>query len=412
VSSPAPPPEPSTPALSDTRHDAAESVTWPVRVAAAWSWRLILIAAAAYLMYKAITAVSLVAFALVISLLFCSVLHPLERRLRAALPGPKSLATALTLLIGIAAIGGVGWFVTWQISSHATQLGNQITDFVDHSRTWLQTGPLHLKQADFDKLSQNISNTVRTHQGQLISGAIATVRTLGNVAASILLILLSTFFFLRDGDIIWRWVVSLFPKAAHRRIDHAARLGWRTLSGYMRGVVLIALFHAVSITIVLLILRVPLAPALGVVIFLGSFVPLLGLTVAGALCVVVTAIEHGVTAGIVVAVAIIVLLQIEGHLLQPLIMSRTVQVHPLAIAVTVLSGTALAGIPGALIAVPFVAFVNTTVRGLRSPLDEPVEEAFPVDEFEHHPDEPGSAPPPVDERAVSGEAEERGGDVV
>jgi predicted PurR-regulated permease PerM len=128
--------------------------------------------------------------------------------------------------------------------------------------------------------------------------------------------------------------------------------------------VLIALFHGVSITIVLFVLRIPLAAALGVLIFLGSFVPLIGLTVTGALCVAIALLEHGVTAAIVVAVAIIVLVQLEAHLLQPFIMSRSVAVHPLAIALSVLTGTLLAGIVGALLAVPLVAFLNSTIHAL------------------------------------------------
>ncbi len=147
----------------------------------------------------------------------------------------------------------------------------------------------------------------------------------------------------------------------------------------MRGQVLIAVFHGVSVTIVLLILRVPLAAALGVLIFLGSFIPLVGLTVTGALCVAVALLEHGFTAAIVVAIAIIVLVQLEAHLLQPLIMSRSVEVHPLAIALAVLTGTTLSGIVGALLAVPFVAFVNSTVAALRDVPDLPVGDSnFPV----------------------------------
>jgi predicted PurR-regulated permease PerM len=138
----------------------------------------------------------------------------------------------------------------------------------------------------------------------------------------------------------------------------------------MRGQVLIALFHGVSVAIVLFVLRVPLAAALGVLIFLGSFVPLIGLTVTGALCVAVALLEHGVGAGIVVAVAIIVLVQLEAHLLQPVIMSRSVEVHPLAIALAVVTGTLLAGIVGALLAVPLVAFLNSTITALRHPPEE------------------------------------------
>jgi predicted PurR-regulated permease PerM len=137
----------------------------------------------------------------------------------------------------------------------------------------------------------------------------------------------------------------------------------------MRGQVLIALFHGVSVMVVLFVLQVPLAAALGVLIFLGSFVPILGLTVTGSLCVAVALLEHGLTAALVVGIAIVVLIQLEAHLLQPFIMSRSVEVHPLAIALSVLTGTILAGIPGALLAVPLVAFVNTTVHALRRPLE-------------------------------------------
>src|SRR3954463_3234468 len=133
----------------------------------------------------------------------------------------------------------------------------------------------------------------------------------------------------------------------------------------MRGQGLHALFPGVSVMIVLFILQVPLAAALGVLIFLGSFVPLVGLTVTGALCVAVAGLEHGLTPGVVVAISIIVLVQLEAHLLQPIIMSRSVEVHPLAIALAVLTGTIVSGIVGALLAVPFVAFVNTTVSPRR-----------------------------------------------
>jgi predicted PurR-regulated permease PerM len=361
------------PAPRSRHHDSAvETVTWPVRVAAAWSWRLLVIGLGLYVLARMFSRIELVAFSFVLALFFTAVLHPLEVLLR-RVPGPRSVSALLALLIGVAVLVGIGWFVTWQISTHATQLGDQITNFVDKTRDWLRSGPLHLKSSDLDKIAENITKTIKDHQGQLISGAIETVRTVVEALGALLLILLSTFFLLRDGDMIWEWTLRLFPKAAQHRLDAAGRVGWRTFGGYMRGQVLIALFHGVSVMIVLFILRVPLAAALGVLIFLGSFVPLLGLTVTGALCVAVALLEHGVTAAFVVGVAIIVLVQLEAHLLQPLIMSRSVELHPLAIALSVLSGTILAGIVGALLAVPLVAFLNSTIKALRADTGLPVE---------------------------------------
>ena len=347
-------------------------MSWGVRVAAAWSWRLLIIALAVYVLARIFVRVELVAFSFVLALFLTAVLHPLEKQLR-RIPGPPSVSAALALLIGLAVLAGIGWFVTWQITTHSSQIGDQITNFVDQTRDWLRNGPLHLKSSDLDKIAENITKAVKDHQSAIISGAIETVRTVVEALGALLLILLSTFFLLRDGEQIWAWTLRLFPQAAQDRLDVAGRAGWHTLGGYMRGQVLIALFHGVSVTIVLFILNVPLAAALGVLIFLGSFIPLIGLTVTGALCVAVTLLEHGVTAAIVVGVAIIVLVQLEAHLLQPLIMSRSVEVHPLAIALAVLTGTIVAGIVGALLAVPFVAFLNSTVVALRHPSGPPDE---------------------------------------
>jgi len=373
------------------RPTAAEAVTWQVRVAAAWTWRLLVLGVALYVLGKMFIRIELVVVSFVLALFLTAILHPLERFFNRLVPRPASLSAALALLVGIAALGGIGWFVVWQITDHSSELGDQISSFVDRTRNWLQTGPLHLKSADLDKLADNITNAVKDHQSQLISGAIQTVRTVVEALAAFLLILLSTFFLLRDGDQIWSWVVRLFPHKAHERLDRAGRVGWRTFGGYMRGQLLIALFHGIAVTIVLIVVNVPLAAALGVLIFLGSFIPLVGLTVAGALCTAVALLEHGVGAAVVVAVAIMVLVQVESHLLQPYIMSRSVEVHPLAIALTVITGTTLAGIPGALLSVPFVAFLNSTVRALREePVDQPDGADSPVDEG----GEIDEAPPP------------------
>ncbi len=368
--------------------DAMDEVTWGIRVAAAWTWRLLVIGTGIYVLGRLFLKIELVAFSFVLALFFTAVLHPLEVFFR-RVPGSRSVSSLLALLVGIAAFAGIASFVTWQISAHSGQLGDQVSNFVAQTRDWLHNGPLHLKSSDIDKMAENITKTVKDHQGQLVSGALQTARTVLEALGAVLLILLSTFFLLRDGDQIWEWTVRLFPRIAHRRLDLAGRAGWRTLGGYMRGQVIIAVFHGISVMIVLFILRVPLAAALGVLIFLGSFVPLVGLTVTGALCVAVALLEHGVTAAIVVAIAIIVLVQLEAHLLQPLIMSRSVEVHPLAIALSVLTGTLLAGIVGALLAVPFVAFLNSTVHALREQPALPVgNSGFPVEQKT----EPGGEP--------------------
>ena len=367
-----PVPQPMTPVLSDSRRNSAEAVTWPVRVAASWSWRLLIVAAAVYVLVRVSASVGIVIFAVIIALFLTAVLLPLERQFRRLIPGPNSLPPLLALLTGVAVLGAIGYLVAWQISSHTTVLADDVSKQITQAEHWLRTGPLHLKSANMSKIATSLTNTIKSHQGQLVSGAISTVRTASEALAGLLLVLLVSFYLLRDGQLIWAWAVRLFPSAAHARLDHAGRAGWRTFGGYMRGQLLIALFHGVSITIVLLVLRVPLAVALGVLIFLGSFIPLVGLTITGALAVVVTLLEHGWITALIVAIVIIVLVQAEGHLLQPFIMSRSVHVHPLAVLLAVVAGTTLGGIAGALIAVPLIAFLNTTTQALRAGPGQPL----------------------------------------
>jgi predicted PurR-regulated permease PerM len=356
-------------ALSTPHRDSRDAVTWPVRVAAAWSWRLLAVAAGVYVVILLFSKIHIVAFAFIVALFFTAVLNPLDKRLE-RLGLHKSAAASLVLLAGIIVFGLIGWFVVVQITSHANTLGDQLTKVTGQIRDWLENGPFHLREADLNNFTNSITDAIKNNQGKLVSGAVSTARTVFEVLGGLALSIFSTFFLLRDGDLIWRWVLRWMPAPARQQVDYAGRRGWFSLGGYVRGQVIIAFIHAVTITILLFILRIPLAAALGVLIFLGSFIPILGLTISGALCVGVALLEHGVGAAIIVAIAIIVLVQVEGHLLQPIIMSRAVHIHPLAVVLAVAAGTVIYGIVGALIAVPLVAFLNAFVRGLREARQE------------------------------------------
>ncbi|GMA21889.1 UPF0118 membrane protein [Arsenicicoccus piscis] len=341
-----------------------------VRVAAAWSWRLMLIGAAIYLVARGLAAVPIVSIPVVLALLLTAVLGPVARRLHHGVGIPHSLASFLALLLGIAVIGVIATFVVSQISDNAPRLAMQLTQFLDEASAWLRHGPLQVSDSQLQQTIDELSATVTKNQGVLVSGAMTTLSHVSETLAGTLLMLLATFFLLRDGQIIWGWVLSLLPRAYRSRLDRMGRVGWHMLGGYMRGVTIIALLHAVTVGIVLIVLHVPMALALAVLIFVASFVPMIGMTVAGTFCVIVSLIEHGPGAALVVAITIIVLIQLEAHLLQPLIMSRNVEVHPLGVAISVLAGAALWGIPGALFAVPLVAFANATVRASHLPAGE------------------------------------------
>lgn len=338
-----------------------------LQVAAAWTWRILLVAAGVYAVARAVAHVPIVTIPFVVALLLTAVLGPVMRRFERSRV-PHSLAAFLSLLLGIAVIGAISTFVVMQISGNAPRLGEQFTQSIDDGVRWLHEGPLHVSDDQVDAWATELNSTVSRNQGTLVSGAISTLGTLSEFVAGGLLLLLSTFFLLRDGELIWGWVLGLLPHDARARVDQVGRVGWHTLGGYMRGVTIIATLHATTIFVVLIVLKVPMAMALAVLIFLGSFVPMIGMTVTGAFCIVISLIEHGVGAAVVVAITIIVLVQLEAHLLQPLIMSRNVEVHPLGVALSVLAGTTLWGIPGALFAVPLVAFANATIRAAHLPL--------------------------------------------
>jgi len=278
----------------------------------------------------------------------------------------RSLASLLVLVLGLGALALVIWFVVTQVQANAGRLGDQVGESVEKIRSWLATGPLHLDDAQLRTLASRLSDAAGSGENGLASRAFATASTAAEAISGILLVVFSTFFLLRDGDVVWAWVVRLFPAQARMHVNVAGGLGWRTLSGYVRGIVIVALVDAVSVTIVLLVVRVPLAVPLGVLVFIGAFVPLVGLTVAGTLCVLVTLLAHGAGAALAVLAAIVLLVQAEGHLLHPLVMSRAVRIHPLAVVLAVTAGTLVAGIEGAIIAVPLAAVFSSIGGYLRA----------------------------------------------
>lgn len=353
--------------MTTTERETATGVPPALVVIAGWSWRLIAVVGAGYLAAQAFAAVPIVTIPFVLALLLTAVLMPIQRRLSLLIPRPRFISTFLTLIFGLTTFGVVTWFVVTQITTHIGAVGAHFSSFSTEAQRWLQEGPLKLKDADLSRAADGLNSAITTHQATLASHVFETLTTLVEFVAGMLLLVLSTFFLLRDGSSMWHWVLRFVPAANRPRLDHAARAGWRTLGGYMRAVFLIAGIHGVTVTILLVILGVPLAIPLGVLIMLGSFIPLVGLTVTGAICAIVALIDSGPGAGAAVMIGILALMQLEGHFLQPLIMSRNVEIHPLAVAFSALIGASTFGITGALLAVPSVAFIHAAGNALQSP---------------------------------------------
>jgi predicted PurR-regulated permease PerM len=334
-----------------------------LRVAAAWTWRLLLLALAGLGALWLIAQVQVVVVPLLIAALLSALLSPLVSYLRRARL-PRSLATLVVMIGGLAAVGGTLYLVISQFVSGAPALGQKASDGIDKIQEWTKNGPLHLTQQQINDLGKELSQWFTTHRDTLTTGALSTAGTLGEILAGLFLVLFTTFFFLRDGRRISRFLISLLPEPARGPLVGAADGAWATLVSYVRATVLVAFIDAVGIGITIFVLRVPLALPLIALVFLGAFIPIVGATVSGAVAVLVALVTKDPVTALILLIAVIAVQQFEGHVLQPLIMGRAVAIHPLVVILAIAVGVVLGGIIGALVAVPTVAVLNTAIRHL------------------------------------------------
>ncbi|MFI2202155.1 AI-2E family transporter [Streptomyces sp. NPDC020192] len=362
VDAPPPAPQPAPPA--GPRPDPAQAVPWGVRVAAEAGWRLLVLAGTVWVLMKVISSVQLVVFAFVIALLVTALLQPTVARLTRR-GVPRGIATALTAISGFVVIGLMGWFVTWQVMENIDTLSNQIQHGIDDLRNWLLKSPFHVTDKQINQIAKNLREAIGANADQITSFGLEGVQVIVETLTGILLVFFSTLFLLYDGKRIWEWFLKLVPAAARPGVAGAGPRAWRTLTAYVRGTVLVALIDATFIGIGIYFLDVPMAVPLAVFIFLFSFIPLVGAVASGALAVIVALVTQGVFTAVMTLVVVLAVQQIEGHILQPFILGRAVRVHPLAVVLTVAAGGMVAGIGGAVVAVPLVAVTNTVVGYLR-----------------------------------------------
>jgi putative heme transporter len=363
---PVPPPDyaPEVAPRSD-RPDAALAVPWGVRVAAEAGWRLLVLAGTLWVLMRIISAVQLVVLSFVAALLITALLEPVVTRLR-RYGVPRGIATALTAILGFVVMGLIGWFVTWQVMENIDNLSDQIQDGIDELRNWLLNSPFHVTDKQINDIAENLREAVGANTDEITSAGLEGVTVIVEALTGILLAVFSTLFLLYDGKRIWQWSLKLVPAAARPGVAGAGPRAWRTLTAYVRGTVLVALIDAVFIGIGIYFLDVPMAVPLAVFIFLFSFIPLVGAVASGALAVVVALVTQGVFTAVMTLAVVLAVQQIEGHILQPFILGRAVRVHPLAVVLSVAAGSLVAGIGGAIVAVPLVAVTNTVVSYLKS----------------------------------------------
>lgn len=359
------PPPPSYAPVVAAKPDPVSAVPWGMRVAGEAAWRLLVLGGLLWVLMRVISAVQLVVMSFVIALLITALLQPTVVRLK-GFGVPRGLATALTAIAGFVLMGLVGWFVVWQVMENIDDLSNRVTDGINELKQWLLNSPFHVTEDQINDIAKSLSDAVGSNTQEITSAGLQGVTVMVEFLTGMFLAMFSTLFLMYDGSKIWQWTLKLVPAQAREGVAGAGPRAWHTLTAYVRGTVLVALIDAIFIGLGLYFLDVPLAVPLAVFIFLGAFIPLVGAVISGALAVVVALVTQDVFTALMVLLVVLGVQQIEGHVLQPFILGRAVRVHPLAVVLAVAIGGLVAGIGGAVVAVPLVAVTNTVVGYLRA----------------------------------------------
>ena len=332
-----------------------------LRFMAAWSWRLLLIVAAIWVFLQLFTILSVVIIPVIVGLLLAAVASPIADRIE-SWHVPRSVATLLTIVVGMAIIAALVALVTQQITSGFHDLRASFDSSLNKLEKYLSD--LGLKRSQLNSFFNRVRDGLGTGQGNLGGTVVRATTTAGHLLAGLFIVLFSTIFLTYDGRGIWRWFLGLFPPHARERVHGSGERAWAVLTSYVRATVVIAATDALGIALVAFLLGLPLVVPLAVLVFLGAFIPVVGATISGIAAVAVALVSEGPVQALIMLGGVVAVQQIEGHVLQPFLMGRVVRVHPLAVVVVIAIGGLVAGIFGALIAVPLTAIINTVATYL------------------------------------------------
>ncbi|WP_433594787.1 AI-2E family transporter [Nocardia sp. CA-145437] len=334
-----------------------------VRQTAEWSWRLLLILAAVVAVAYLARRLSTVTIPISIALLGAALMAPLVNWMQ-RFGVPRAIGVLVALIGSLGILAGIMTFVVEQFVSGVPQLSDEFKTSVHQVQDWLINGPLHLSNDQIRNAGDTIVKTVESNKDALTSGALTTATVIGEFFTGAFLTLFILIFFLYGGDQIWEFCTRIVPTPHRARVRAAGRLGFGTLTGFVRATVLVAAVDAIGIGAGLAILNVPLALPLASLVFIGAFIPIVGSFIAGSVAVFIALMTKGLVTALIVLGITVAVMQLEGHVLQPLLMGRAVRIHPLAVVLAIAAGVVLAGLAGGLLAVPFVAVLNTAIRSL------------------------------------------------
>ncbi|MBM4598950.1 AI-2E family transporter [Rhodococcus hoagii] len=365
----------SRPGEATAQQGSAESVHPLVRVGAAWTWRLLVLFAGLLALGYVVSQLESVVIPVALALLFAAFLMPAVDNLhRRGVPRSAAVLVAVVGTIGI--VGAILSFVVQQFVEGLPDLSDQFTTSVTKAQEWLTQGPLHFSEDQIRHAGDNVVKAIQSNQEALTSGALTTATVIGEIFAGAFLTLFTLVFFLYGGNQVWEFVTRIIPKNTRGRVRLAGRQGFNSLVHYTRATVAVAAVDAIGIGAGLAILGVPLALPLASLVFVGAFIPIVGAFVTGFLAVLVALVTKGLLTALIVLGIIVGIMQLEGHVLQPLLLGRAVRLHPLAVVLAITTGIVLAGIVGGLLAVPIVAFLNTAIRSLCAGDTDEAEEIY------------------------------------
>lgn len=334
-----------------------------LRTAAAYSWRLLVVGAVVYAVFSALGRFHELAVAVFLGLVGTAMLRPVANLLARWIPRP--LAVAIALIGSIVVVLGIFALVAETVVADWTTLQQEFGAGIGRIERWLEDPPFRLDPHALTDLQSRIARFLSEHRSALLSQALTAGGRLVEVVTTLALALFCSVFFLHSGDRQWAWFTSQLPESVQDRVAVAGRAGWRTFTGYTHGIVLVAATNAVLVGVALFVLGVPLAVPLALLEFFAAFIPLIGSPIALAVAAIVALAAKGPVIAAVVVALIVIIGQIEGHVLHPIVMGWAVQLHPVVVALTVIGGAIAAGVIGAIVAVPLVSVLWSVRQALR-----------------------------------------------
>ncbi|MEU4316460.1 AI-2E family transporter [Nocardia sp. NPDC024068] len=356
--------------MTEPKPTAADAVHPIVRQTAEWAWRLLVIFALVGVLAAAVRRLDTVVIPLSIAMLAAALLAPLvDWMQRRGLPRGLGVFVAMVGSLGL--VAGVVTFVVEQFVVGVPQLSDEFTSSIHQVQDWLINGPMHLSDEQIRNAGDAAVRAIQSNQDTLTSGALTTATMIGHILTGAFLTLFILIFFLYSGYQIWEFVTRIVPRPHRERVRTAGELGFGSLVGFVRATVAVAAVDAIGIGAGLALLGVPLALPLASLVFISAFIPIIGAFLAGFVAVFIALVTKGLVTALIVLGIILAVMQLEGHVLQPLLLGRAVRIHPLAVVVAIAAGVVLGGIAGGLLAVPLVAVLNTAIRSLLA--DDPEE---------------------------------------